>query len=39
MGRACDTNGGKQECIRVFGGKARRKEITGKTKMLMSEKY
>jgi hypothetical protein len=34
MGRACNTNGGKEEHIQVIGVKARRKEITRKTKML-----
>jgi hypothetical protein len=32
MGRACSTNGGEEECIKDIGGKARRKETTGKTK-------
>jgi hypothetical protein len=32
MGRACSTNGGEEECIEGIGGKARRKETTGKTK-------
>jgi hypothetical protein len=27
MGRACGTNGGEEECMQDFGGKARRKEI------------
>jgi hypothetical protein len=31
MGRACNTNG-EEECIKDIGGKARRKENTGKTK-------
>jgi hypothetical protein len=31
MGEACGTNGGEEECIEDFVGKARRKEITGKT--------
>jgi hypothetical protein len=31
MGRACITNGGEEECIEDFGGKAGRKEITRKT--------
>jgi hypothetical protein len=31
MGRACSTNGGDEECIYDIGGKARRKETTGKT--------
>jgi hypothetical protein len=30
MGRACRTNGGEEECIQDFGGKARRKETTRK---------
>jgi hypothetical protein len=33
MGMACSTNGGEEECIEDIGGKARRKEITRKTKM------
>jgi hypothetical protein len=33
MGMACSTNGGVEECILDIGGKARRKETTGKTKM------
>jgi hypothetical protein len=33
MGRACSTNRGKEEFIYGVGGKARRKETTGKTKM------
>jgi hypothetical protein len=32
MGGACSKNGGEEECIKVIGGKARRKENTGKTK-------
>jgi hypothetical protein len=32
MGRACSTNVGEEECIEDIGGKARRKETTGKTK-------
>jgi hypothetical protein len=32
MGRACNTYGGKEKCIEDIGGKARRKEATGKTK-------
>jgi hypothetical protein len=32
MGRASSTNGGEKECIQDIGGKARRKETTGKTK-------
>jgi hypothetical protein len=32
MGRACNTNGGDEECIQDIGGKARRKETTRKTK-------
>jgi hypothetical protein len=31
MGGACSTNGGEEECIKDIGGKARRKETTGKT--------
>jgi hypothetical protein len=31
MGRACSTNGGEEERIYDFGGKARRKVITRKT--------
>jgi hypothetical protein len=30
--RACSTNGGEEEGIKNIGGKARRKETTGKTK-------
>jgi hypothetical protein len=33
MGRACSTNGGEEEYIEDIGGKSRRKETTGKTKM------
>jgi hypothetical protein len=33
MGRACGTNGGEEECIEDIGGKAGKKETTGKTKM------
>jgi hypothetical protein len=29
---ACSTNGGEEECIKDIGGKARRKEVTRKTK-------
>jgi hypothetical protein len=32
MGGAFKTNGGEEECIQDIGGKARRKETTGKTK-------
>jgi hypothetical protein len=32
MGRACGTNGGDKELDKDIGGKARRKETTGKTK-------
>jgi hypothetical protein len=32
MGGAYSTNGGEEECIEDIGGKARRKETTGKTK-------
>jgi hypothetical protein len=32
MGRACSTNGGEEECIEDFGGKARRKETTRNNK-------
>jgi hypothetical protein len=32
MGRACGTHRGEEECIEDIGGKARRKETTGKTK-------
>jgi hypothetical protein len=32
MGRACSTNGGEAECIKDFGGNARRKETTRKAK-------
>jgi hypothetical protein len=32
MGGAFSTNMGKEECIWYIGGKARRKETTGKTK-------
>jgi hypothetical protein len=31
MGRACTTNGGEEDRIQDFGGKARRKETTRKT--------
>jgi hypothetical protein len=33
MARVCSTSGGKGDCIRDIGGKARRKETTRKTKM------
>jgi hypothetical protein len=33
MGVACSRNGGQEECIQDIGGKARRRETTGKTKM------
>jgi hypothetical protein len=32
MGRACSTNGLEEECTYDIGGKARKKEATGKTK-------
>jgi hypothetical protein len=32
MDRACSMNEGEEECIENIGGKARRKEATGKTK-------
>jgi hypothetical protein len=32
MGRACSTDGGEEEFIEDNGGKARRKETTGKTR-------
>jgi hypothetical protein len=32
MGKACRRNGVEDECIKVIGRKARRKETTGKTK-------
>jgi hypothetical protein len=32
MGRTCSTNRGEEECIQNIGGKAIRKEKTGKTK-------
>jgi hypothetical protein len=32
MDGACSMNGGEEECIEDNGGKARRKETTGKTK-------
>jgi hypothetical protein len=31
MGRECNTYGGEEECIQVFGVKARRKKTTRKT--------
>jgi hypothetical protein len=31
-GKTCSTNGRDEECIQDIGGKARRKETTGKTK-------
>jgi hypothetical protein len=31
MGGACSANGGEEECIYDFGGKAGRKETTRKT--------
>jgi hypothetical protein len=31
MGRACGTNGGEEECIEDFGGKARRKVLLGRS--------
>jgi hypothetical protein len=33
MGGACSVNGGEEECIQDFGGKARRKVTTRKNKM------
>jgi hypothetical protein len=33
IGRACSTNGGEEECIYDIGGKSRKKETTGKTKI------
>jgi hypothetical protein len=33
MGIACSMNGGEDECIHDFGGKATKKETTRKTKM------
>jgi hypothetical protein len=35
MGRAGSTQGGEEECIKDFGGKARRKETTKKAKTLV----
>jgi hypothetical protein len=35
MGKACNTNGEEEECIYAVGWKARGKETSGKTKMLM----
>jgi hypothetical protein len=32
MGRACSKNGGEEKCIKDIGGRAGRKETTGKTK-------
>jgi hypothetical protein len=32
VGKECNTNGGEEECIWNIGGKARRKETTGKIK-------
>jgi hypothetical protein len=32
MGRACSMNSGEEECRQDIGGKARRKEMTKKTK-------
>jgi hypothetical protein len=31
MGKACSTNVGEEECIKDFGGKARRKDTMSKT--------
>jgi hypothetical protein len=39
MGGACSTNGGEEECIQDIGGKARRKETTGKTKTQVGGQY
>jgi hypothetical protein len=39
MGKACSTSGGEEECIEDIGGKARRKETTGKTKTYVGEEY
>jgi hypothetical protein len=39
MGGACSMNGREEECIYDIGGKARRKETTGKTKMSMGGQY
>jgi hypothetical protein len=35
MGRACNMNGGEEECIKDTGGKSRRKQTTRKTKTLV----
>jgi hypothetical protein len=35
VGGACGTNGGKEKCVQIIGGKARGKETTGKTKTLV----
>jgi hypothetical protein len=32
MGRSCSQNGGEQECIKDIGGKARRKELLGRSR-------
>jgi hypothetical protein len=32
MGKACNTNGSEEECVKYIDGKARRKETTRKTK-------
>jgi hypothetical protein len=39
MGGACSTNRGEEECMLDIGGKARRKEITGKTKTEVGGQY
>jgi hypothetical protein len=39
MDRACSTNGGEEECIQGFVGKARRKEITKKTYTWVERSY
>jgi hypothetical protein len=33
IGRACGTNAGEEECIWDIGGKAKKKETTGKMKI------
>jgi hypothetical protein len=39
MGGACSTNGGEEECIWDIGGKARRKETTGKSMTYVGGQY
>jgi hypothetical protein len=35
MGRACSMNGGQEECIQDFGGKARRKDLDASGRIIL----